>query len=136
MKVIQAFSWMLFILYVLALYVLMRLVTEAHRFGRFDIWWAPIRGASCYTLLGNMKLTQMPVELPWFGEAPGYYNTHPGGMMQYPAGGYAYPAGGQAYPAMQGVNAPLVQTPGHSIIIQPGMNGQPPTITQVPLGAV
>jgi len=110
MKVIQAFSWMLFILYVLALYVLMRLVDQAHRFGRFDIWWAPIR------------------ELPWFGEAPGYYNTHPGGMMQYPAG--------YAYPTTQGVNAPLVQTPGHSIVIQPGMNGQPPTITQVPLGAV
>jgi hypothetical protein len=75
----------------------------------------------------------IPVELPWFGEAPGYYNTHPGGMVhggmaQFPPGGYGYP--------MQGVNPPFVQTPGHSIVIQPGMNGQPPTITQVPLGAV
>jgi len=68
----------------------------------------------------------VPVELPWFGEAPGYYNTHTGGMVQYPAGGYAYP--------MQAANAPIVQTPGHSIVIQPGMNGHPPTITQVPLG--
>ena len=72
-----------------------------------------------------------PVELPWFGEAPGYYNTHPGGMMQYPTGGYVYPT-----MPMQGVNAPLVQTPGHSIVIQPGMNGQPPTVTQVPMGTV
>lgn len=108
MKVIEAFSWMLFVLFAIALYMVLRLVTEAERFGRYDIWWAPIQ------------------ELPWFGEAPGYYNTHPGGMVQYPVGGYAYP--------MQNVNAPVVQTPGHSIIIQPGMNGQPPTVTQVPLG--
>lgn len=46
MKVIQAFSWMLFILYVIALYLTLRLVTEAQRFGRYDIWWAPIQGAS------------------------------------------------------------------------------------------
>jgi len=110
MKVIQAFSWMLFVLFVIALYLLMSLVTEAQRFGRYDIWWAPIR------------------ELPWFGEAPGYYNTYPGGMVQYPPGGYAYP--------VQAANPPLVQAPGHSIVIQPGMNGQPPTITQVPLGGV
>lgn len=71
----------------------------------------------------------MLVELPWFGEAPGYYNTHPAGMVQYPAGGFAYPA-------MQPVNPQYVQTPGHSIVIQPGANGQPPTITQVPLGTV
>ena len=63
-------------------------------------------------------------ELPWFGEAPGYYNTHPG-MMQYPGAGYGYP--------MQGAPGPVMQTPGHSIVIQPGVNGQPPTVTQVPM---
>jgi len=109
MKVTQAFSWMLFVLHGIALCVLFALVTEAQRWGRFDIWWAPIR------------------ELPWFGEAPGYYNTHPGGMMQYPPAGYAYP--------MPGPGGPVMQTPGHSIVIQPGVNGQPPTVTQVPLAA-
>lgn len=67
------------------------------------------------------------VELPWFGEMPGYYNTnaHGHGMAypQSPGGMYPY------YPQM-----PQTQ-PGHSIIIQPGVNGQPPTITQVPLSA-
>lgn len=71
-------------------------------------------------------------ELPWFGEMPGYYNTISAGQ------GQAYPTGyGQGYPA-QGYGgyypAPMAQ-PGNSIIIQPGMNGQPPTVTQVPHNA-
>jgi len=41
----------------------------------------------------------------------------------------AYPGG---YPQM-----PMMQPQGgHSIIIQPGINGAPPTITQVPIGTV
>ena len=61
----------------------------------------------------------LPLELPWFGEMPGYYNTHPGGPMYGPgmAPGYGYP-----YNPM----------PGHSIVIQPGMNGAPPIVTQAP----
>lgn len=65
------------------------------------------------------------LELPWFGEAPGYYNTHTGGMMpQYPQGGmpYGYPM--QQQPMMQGGG-------GSTTIIQPGRNGQQPTITHV-----
>ena len=76
--------------------------------------------------------TSLFLELPWFGEMPGYYNTNPygggGPMMHYPppsAGGYGYPyQGGMPVP-----------NPGHSIVIQPGMNGAPPTITQMPLSA-
>jgi len=112
MKVIQAFSWMLFVLFVIAFYLLMSLVTEAQRFGRYDIWYSPIR------------------ELPWFGEAPGYYNMHPSGMMQYPPGAFAYPTMPMPMP---GAPSSIVQSPGHQIVIQPGMNGQPPTITQQPL---
>ncbi len=54
---------------------------------------------------------------------PGYYNTNYPGMPypQSPSGAYPY------YPPM-----PMAQ-PGHSIIIQPGVNGQPPTVTQVPI---
>jgi len=60
MKVVQAFSWALFIGCILALYILFQLVNLAQRLGQ------PI---------------QM---LPWFGEYPGhpgYYNTHGGGVV-------------------------------------------------------
>ncbi|KAH0587545.1 hypothetical protein H2248_006325 [Termitomyces sp. 'cryptogamus'] len=105
MKVIQAFSWMLFCINVLGLLFLFRLVNLAQTYGRFDIWREPIR------------------ELPWFGEAPGFYNTHTqqGPMMQYPAG---YPYGQQPMGAMH---------PGRTIVIQPGVNGQPATVTTVPM---
>jgi len=108
MKVIQAFSWAVFIGCILALYVLFQLVAQAQRFGRYHIWSEPIR------------------ELPWFGEMPGYYNTGVGGgLIPYPNSavgpGYGYP-----------YNVPMSAGPqGHSIVIQPGMNGALPTITQV-----
>lgn len=44
MKVIQAFSWMLFISYTFALIILITLVSRAQAFGRFEIWSEPIRG--------------------------------------------------------------------------------------------
>jgi len=103
MKVVQAFSWALFIAFIIALYILFKLVGIAQRFGRYYIWSEPIR------------------ELPWFGEMPGYYNTHAGPMYPpYSAGmtpGYGYPYQPQG-------------APGHSIVIQPGLNGAPPRITQ------
>ncbi|KXN86285.1 hypothetical protein AN958_10147 [Leucoagaricus sp. SymC.cos] len=106
MKVIQAFSWMNFVLYAFALILLISLVSRAQAFGRFDIWREPIR------------------ELPWFGEAPGYYNTAVTGAPQaYPVMAQ-YPAG--AYPQAQ---------PGSAIVIQPGVNGQMPTVTQVPIAS-
>jgi len=106
MKVIQAFSWMNFILFVLALVVLYQLTGQARLFGRFNIWREPIR------------------ELPWFGEAPGYYNT-----------GIATSYGGGAVPYMYPTMAPYApaMAPGSAVIVQPGINGQPATITQVPV---
>jgi len=71
----------------------------------------------------------LPLELPWFGEMPGYYNTRTGGTMQYPASAGFAP--GYQYP----MSAVPMQTPGHSLIIQPGVNGQPATVTQVPMSA-
>ncbi|KAF8165333.1 hypothetical protein B0H34DRAFT_855717 [Crassisporium funariophilum] len=114
MKVIQAFSWALFALFAIALYILFQLVGRAQQFGRYHIWSEPIR------------------ELPWFGEMPGYYNTGQGGpgMMQYPPQSAASQGYGYPYPG----GMPMT-TPGHSIVIQPGMNGAPPTITQMPLSA-
>jgi len=104
MKVIQAFSWALFVLNALALLVLYRLIAQAQMFGRYDIWREPIR------------------ELPWFGEAPGFYNTHQGPMMSYPG----------MYPHMQPPMAGPMMHPGQTVVIQPGMNGQPATVTTVP----
>lgn len=64
---------------------------------------------------------------------PGYYNsnTYEPGMAQYPSNS----AGAYAYPAQYGAGMPA-PAPGHSLIIHPGMNGAPPTITQVPMSAV
>ncbi|KAF8351445.1 hypothetical protein F5887DRAFT_208169 [Amanita rubescens] len=102
MKVIQAFSWMNFVLVAFALVIIMQLVTQAQMFGRYHIWMEPIR------------------ELPWFGEAPGYYNTY---NNPYPQTQMAYP-----YPTM--VPGMPMMTPGHTVVVQPGING-PPTVTQV-----
>ncbi|KAG5643959.1 hypothetical protein DXG03_009310 [Asterophora parasitica] len=109
MKVIQAFSWALFIILTLAFLILFRLATHAQMFGRMDIWREPIR------------------EMPWFGEAPGFYNQGmmvPGGFNggQYPGGGYPYP------PPMSASSHA-----GQTIVVQPGLNGQPATITRVPM---
>ncbi|KAK7049508.1 hypothetical protein VNI00_005539 [Paramarasmius palmivorus] len=114
-KVIQAFSWMLFILFVAAFMILLALVSQAQRFGRWNIWREPIQ------------------ELGWFGEWPGFYNTHqPQHSMpmtsQYP--GYV-PYG---YPLQAGPG--IAQQPGQTIIVQPSATGGPPTVTQIPLGSV
>ena len=68
-----------------------------------------------------MEINPLPSELPWFGEMPGYYNTHAGGPMYPPSAGMAP---GYPYPY------PPMSAPGHSIVIQPGMNGAPPIVTQ------
>ncbi|KAF5389055.1 hypothetical protein D9757_004900 [Collybiopsis confluens] len=106
MKVIQAFSWMIFVLCSFAFIILLQLITQAQRFGRWNIWNEPIR------------------ELGWYGEYPGYYNTTTQPVVQYPQ----YPQYG--YPAQAGNG--IVQQPGHSIVIQPSVNGAP-TVTQIPL---
>ncbi|KAF9075795.1 hypothetical protein BDP27DRAFT_1380457 [Rhodocollybia butyracea] len=106
MKVIQAFSWMIFALCTFAFIILLQLVTQAQRFGRWAIWREPIR------------------ELGWYGEMPGYYNTTTQPMVQYPQYGYGAP---------YGYSSGGVQQPGQSIVIQPSMNGGPPTVTQIPV---
>ena len=45
MKVVQAFSWAIFIACLFALYILFQLVAQAQRFGRYYIWTEPIRGS-------------------------------------------------------------------------------------------
>jgi len=110
----------------------MQLITLAQQFGRYRIWSEPIRGENRFFRESLPKFTSALAELPWFGEMPGYYNTNTyagGGPMAY----YPPPsAGGYGYPYQGGMPVP---NPGHSIVIQPGMNGAPPTITQMPLSA-
>jgi hypothetical protein len=66
------------------------------------------------------------IDLPWFGEYPGY----PGGPLYTQA-----PQLESQLPLVQGghmvVNGSVVQQqPGHSIVIWPGVNGEPPRIEQ------
>jgi hypothetical protein len=91
--------------------------------GRYDIWREDIR------------------ELPWFGQAPGYPGAGYASYSQYGnrgyPGSYAQSHGqsyGQSYgqyPTTYGGNV-VHQQPGHSLVIQPGMNGGAPTVQQVP----
>lgn len=107
---------------VIFLWILITLTTRAQAMGRPYAWREPI------------------IELPWFGQYPGMPE---GGGMYHQGHSYAYPAG---YP-MQGaysqgpmnggyqggMNGGYVvsQQPGHSIVIQRDVNGQP-MVTQVP----
>jgi len=108
MKVIQAFSWMLFVMFSFAFVILMALVSQAERFGRPDIWREPIQ------------------ELGWFGELPGYYNHHQQGMAQYATYPQQY-----GYPMQQGY---VQQQPGQLYQIHQGTNA--PFVTQVPVTTI
>jgi len=104
MKVIQAMSWMVFVLCSFAFIILLQLITQAQRFGRWNIWNEPVQ------------------ELGWYGEFPGYYNRTTQPMVQFP-----YYQGYAPYGYVQ----PGAQQPGQSIVIQPSVNG--PTVTQIPV---
>ncbi|TCD66993.1 hypothetical protein EIP91_000673 [Steccherinum ochraceum] len=129
MRVLEAFSWMNFALLTIYLLILISRTTATIALeNRPYAWQEPI------------------VELPWFGQYPGWPEDE---ARPYRAGGYSYPAGaprpgmsgmsmmsGGGYPGsmpMQtGGGYVVQQNPGHSVVIQPGSNGQAPTITQVP----
>lgn len=81
---------------------------------RFEVWIQTLA----------METNLLPLELPWFGEMPGYYNTHQGGPTYPPSAGMT-PGYGYGYPYH-----PPMSAPGHSIVIQPGINGAPPIVTQ------
>jgi hypothetical protein len=93
------------------------------------------------------------LELGWFGEYPGYsggrhseYPTYREGEVGMIQPGMMQPGvvqpgmiqsniihtGIQAQPHYAGGGYVVQQTPGHSIVIQPGVNGEAPRITQVP----
>ncbi|KAJ3785464.1 hypothetical protein GGU10DRAFT_395159 [Lentinula aff. detonsa] len=123
MKVIQAFSWMIFVLCSFAFIILMQLVTQAQRFGRYMIWYEPIQNLGwCVDFLNfENEADMLTSHNQRFGEWPGLYNTTTQPM-------YAVPYG---YPLQAGSGIP--QQPGHSIIVQPSANGGPATVTQIPI---
>jgi len=118
MKVLEAFSWFNFGMFLVSLIIVIILTTKSNQLGRPYAWREPM------------------LELGWFGEWPGYsggqyssYPTYNQGMMQ---------PGMMMQPSMMpqqfgpGGGYVVQQTPGHSVIIQPGTHGEAPTITQVP----
>ncbi|KAI0065937.1 hypothetical protein BV25DRAFT_1989006 [Artomyces pyxidatus] len=110
-KVVEAFSWATFILLFLFFCFVVHLASRSVAMGRQFIWQENI------------------YELPWFGQAPGYpgvpYSEY------YAAQGY-YP-GAYGMQSSYGGNV-VQQQPGHSVVIQPGVNGQGPYVQQVPSG--
>jgi hypothetical protein len=89
------------------------LATRSMTTGRPDIWRDDIR------------------EMPWFGQQPGYpgsgYGTY---SAQYGSRGPVSYTQTQ-YPTSYAGNV-VQQQPGHSLMIQPGVNGGAPTVQQVP----
>lgn len=72
------------------------------------------------------------LDLPWFGELPGFpgqalYPPYPGPNSQV-----GYQGLTTAGPQMLGNGGVVQHQPGHSIIIWPGANGAPPRIEQRP----
>lgn len=105
MKVIEALSWTLFVLFIFFFIILITLTSRAVAFGRYYAWREHIS------------------QLGWFGELPGY----PTEAIYPRAPMYGY---GQPYPMMGGYH--VQQMPGHSVMVQPGINGGQPIVTHMP----
>ncbi|GJE88523.1 MARVEL domain-containing protein [Phanerochaete sordida] len=126
MRIIEALSWIQFALFAIFVWILITLTSRAKAFGRYGAWWEPI------------------VELPWFGQYPGY----PMGEEGSPRSGryrYAYPASSargswaappswpyESQPQMVGGAQVIPQQPGHAVVIRPSHGGRPAVIEQVP----
>lgn len=105
MKVIEALSWTLFVLFIFFFIILITLTSRAVVYGRYYAWREHIS------------------QLGWFGELPGY----PTEAIYPRAPMYGY---GQPYPMMGGYH--VQQLPGHSVMVQPGVNGGQPIVTHMP----
>jgi len=106
MKVMEALSWCIFVLFAFFFVIVIALTTRAVVLGRVYAWREHIS------------------QLGWFGEWPAYPTE-----AIYPRPPYGYAPYHQPY-GVPGGNY-VQQVPGHSIVIQPGTHGAPPVITQV-----
>jgi len=109
-KTVEGISWSIFILLMISLILVITLASKSQALGWPDIWNDDIN------------------DLPWFGEYPGY----PGGPL-YTQGP---PLQNQSYPVQGGqmvINGSVVQhQPGYSIVIWPGVNGEPARVEHRP----
>ncbi|KAF9221979.1 hypothetical protein BS17DRAFT_709554 [Gyrodon lividus] len=103
MKVIEALSWCIFVMFAFFFVIVIALTTRAVVLGRVYAWREHIS------------------QLGWFGEWPAYPTPYAHGPYPHP---YGIP--------QQMVGNYVQQAPGHSIVIQPGVHGGPAMVTQVP----
>ncbi|KAN0126975.1 hypothetical protein V8E52_000615 [Russula decolorans] len=109
-KTVEGVSWSIFILLTFFLIFVITLANRSQVLGWPDIWNEDI------------------IDLPWFGEYPGY----PGGPL-YAQGPQLENQAPQIQGGQMVVNGSVVQQqPGYSIVIWPGVNGEPPRIEQRP----
>ncbi|TFK49668.1 hypothetical protein OE88DRAFT_1646108 [Heliocybe sulcata] len=136
-KVVEAFSWMNFILRTPLFSPLLRVLTSHPPVAIYLAILIALTGRA--QVLGRPYAWQEPIiELPWFGEYPGYPGPFQYSDGYQPNGGYGQPA--YVYPGMNmmggmGGQMPYVvrQEPGQQIVIQPGVNGGMPMVQQMPM---
>ncbi|KAI0269153.1 hypothetical protein BC834DRAFT_614415 [Gloeopeniophorella convolvens] len=115
-KILEGFSWAVFVLLTFFLLFVIALANRSQVLGWPRIWREDI------------------INLPWFGQYPGY----PGFQIEIPASSGPYDQAEPLYPTTAYIppteaNGNIIQhQPGYSIIIWPGVNGEPPRIEQRP----
>ncbi|GJJ07462.1 hypothetical protein Clacol_001664 [Clathrus columnatus] len=114
MKVIEATSWAVFVIFAIFFIITIALATRAQSIGRYNAW------------------AQSISDLPWWAEGNDYIYG-PDSQSSY--GGNHPSSANRGYPLTQqyppGAQV-IQQQAGHSLLIRPGQNGQPAFVQQVP----
>ncbi|KAN0131478.1 hypothetical protein V8E53_010855 [Lactarius tabidus] len=115
--ILEAFSWSIFILLLAFLLLLITLANRSQIMGWTDIWHEDI------------------VNMPWFGQYPGQpgYSLYSSFLGPQASVVVSTPSTPFVGPGQNLGNGGVIQhQPGHSIVIWPGVNGEPPRIEQRP----
>lgn len=117
-KILEGLSWSIFTLLMFFLVLVITLANRSQVLGWPHIWREDV------------------VDLPWFGQSPGYAESFLYPPNQGPRASVVYstPVSTPFVGPSQNLgNGGVIQhQPGHSIIIWPGVNGDPPRIEQRP----